>query len=288
MLGAMLAGMVIAWERTLIGGVVLITLGVGIKATAAMALAFLVIMLALRAGGRWRDLMRCGVQVGAIAAVDFRRLHLGRRGGVRLAGRARCARLGALVPVRLDQHGRRRRSDRSAARAGRSHPGGAGRHAAGRHVDRVGHRDRDHVAVLAAPDQPDPGPRDGDGRIRAVVAGDPALVPALGRAAAGGRDGRPALPDGHDLADRAVLGDDHAERRHHPGLRHRAGRDRCSGRRRRRVRGAPPVRPARTHAAPPGSTPSDTLGVDPVGPADTKDTSGGVGPAGPAAYPRRL
>ncbi len=44
----------------------------------------------------------------------------------------------------------------------------------------------------------------------------------------------------------------------------------------------------RTHAAPPGSTPSDTFGVDPVGPADTKDTSGGVGPTGPAAYPRRL
>ncbi len=71
MLGAMLAGMVIAWERTLVGGVVLITLGVGIKATAAMTLAFLVIMLALRAGGRWRDLIRCGLQVGAIAAVTF-------------------------------------------------------------------------------------------------------------------------------------------------------------------------------------------------------------------------
>jgi alpha-1,6-mannosyltransferase len=71
MLGAMLAGMVIAWQRSLIGGVVLITLGVGIKATAAMALAFLVIMLALRAGGRWRDLLRYGLQVGAIAIVTF-------------------------------------------------------------------------------------------------------------------------------------------------------------------------------------------------------------------------
>ncbi len=97
MLGAMLAGMVIAWERSLIGGVVLITLGVGIKATAGMTLAFLVIMLALRAGGRWRDLMRCGVQVGAIAVGDFRRLHLGlpgwgSAGWPRSARPARCAR----------------------------------------------------------------------------------------------------------------------------------------------------------------------------------------------------
>jgi alpha-1,6-mannosyltransferase len=71
MLGAMLAGMVIAWEWSLVGGVVLITLGVGVKATAGMALAFLVIMLALRAGGRWRDLLRCAAQVGAIAFVTF-------------------------------------------------------------------------------------------------------------------------------------------------------------------------------------------------------------------------
>jgi alpha-1,6-mannosyltransferase len=71
MLGAMLAGMVIAWEWSLVAGVVLITLGVGVKATAGMALAFLVIMLALRAGGRWRDLLRIGVQVGAVAAVSF-------------------------------------------------------------------------------------------------------------------------------------------------------------------------------------------------------------------------
>jgi alpha-1,6-mannosyltransferase len=71
MLGAMLAGIVIAWQRTVIGGVVLITLGVGIKATAGMTLAFLVIMLALRAGGRWRDLLRIGVLVGAVAGVTF-------------------------------------------------------------------------------------------------------------------------------------------------------------------------------------------------------------------------
>jgi len=71
MLGAMLAGMVIAREWSLSAGVVVITLGVGVKATAGMALAFLVIMLALRAGGRWRDLMRCGAHAGAVAAITF-------------------------------------------------------------------------------------------------------------------------------------------------------------------------------------------------------------------------
>ncbi|WP_420122554.1 polyprenol phosphomannose-dependent alpha 1,6 mannosyltransferase MptB [Nakamurella sp.] len=71
MLGAMLAGIVIAWQRTVIGGVVLISLGMGIKATAGMTLAFLVIMLALRAGGRWRDLLRIGVLVGAVAVATF-------------------------------------------------------------------------------------------------------------------------------------------------------------------------------------------------------------------------
>lgn len=71
MLGAMLAGIVIAWQRTVVGGVILITLGMGIKATAGMTLAFLVIMLALRAGGRWRDLLRVGLLVGAVAAVTF-------------------------------------------------------------------------------------------------------------------------------------------------------------------------------------------------------------------------
>ena len=71
MLGAMLAGIVIAWEWSLGAGVALITVGVGVKATAGMALAFLVIMLALRAGGRWRDLLRCGLQAGVVAAVTF-------------------------------------------------------------------------------------------------------------------------------------------------------------------------------------------------------------------------
>ena len=71
MLGAMLAGLVIGVQRSLVAGTVLITLGVGVKATAGMTLAFLVIMLALRAGGRWRDLLRCAAQVGAVAIVTF-------------------------------------------------------------------------------------------------------------------------------------------------------------------------------------------------------------------------
>jgi alpha-1,6-mannosyltransferase len=71
MLGAMLAGLVIGVQRSLVAGTVLITLGVGIKATAGMTLAFLVIVLALRAGGRWRDLLRCAAQVGTVAVVTF-------------------------------------------------------------------------------------------------------------------------------------------------------------------------------------------------------------------------
>lgn len=75
MLGFLLAGLVIGYRRvsvrSVVAGTVLISLGVGIKATAAMALAFLVIMLALRAGGRWRDLLRMGILVGAVAAATF-------------------------------------------------------------------------------------------------------------------------------------------------------------------------------------------------------------------------
>ncbi len=242
MLGAMLAGMVIAWEWSLVGGVVLITLGVGVKATAGMALAFLVIMLALRAGGRWRDLLRCAAQVGAVAIVTF---------GVFTAlagvGFGWLAALGApgtvrsFLSVSTDARGRRRRG-RVAAGPGRSHPGGAGRHAAGRHADRFGDRGGDHVAVLAAADQSGARTWHGDGRVRAAGPGDPALVPAVGGAAAGRVDGRSAVPQGDDLADGAVLGDDHAERRDHPGLRDRAG---GGGRGRRGGVGAVPAAPLR-------------------------------------------
>ncbi len=84
-------------------GVVVITLGVGIKATAGMALAFLVIMLALRAGGRWRDLLRCGVQVGAGRGRHLRRRSPGLPGsdsaGWRRSARpARCGRSSRCPP----------------------------------------------------------------------------------------------------------------------------------------------------------------------------------------------
>jgi alpha-1,6-mannosyltransferase len=71
MIGAMLAGLVIALERSVVLGTVCITFAVGIKATAGMTLAFLVIMLALRAGGRWRDLLREGAIVGSVAVGTF-------------------------------------------------------------------------------------------------------------------------------------------------------------------------------------------------------------------------
>ena len=73
MIGLMLAGLEIAlslptlrrpiggpgsdlWR--MVAGTALITIAIGIKVTAAMALAFLAIALARRAGGRWRDLVR--------------------------------------------------------------------------------------------------------------------------------------------------------------------------------------------------------------------------------------
>ena len=73
MIGLMLAGLEIALSlpplRRSIGpavydlwrvvaGTAVITVAIGIKVTAAMALAFLAIALARRAGGRWRDLFR--------------------------------------------------------------------------------------------------------------------------------------------------------------------------------------------------------------------------------------
>lgn len=71
MLGLMLAGLVVALESSLLGGTVLITLGVGVKATAGMALPFLVVLVALRLGGRWRDLLRTAAMVGTVALSTF-------------------------------------------------------------------------------------------------------------------------------------------------------------------------------------------------------------------------
>ncbi|MTD13768.1 hypothetical protein GIS00_07400 [Nakamurella sp. YIM 132087] len=88
MLGFMLAGLVVALGRTadgpqdppwlherpwlrVVAGSALITVGVGVKATAAMALAFLVVALARRAGGRWADLWRWALVVGATTLAVF-------------------------------------------------------------------------------------------------------------------------------------------------------------------------------------------------------------------------
>ncbi|MDQ2848182.1 MAG: polyprenol phosphomannose-dependent alpha 1,6 mannosyltransferase MptB [Actinomycetota bacterium] len=71
MLGAMLAGLVIALDRSWVVGVAIITLAVAIKATAAMALPFLVIALALRRSTAWRDLLRRAIAVAAVGLVVF-------------------------------------------------------------------------------------------------------------------------------------------------------------------------------------------------------------------------
>jgi len=52
-------------------GTALITIAVGIKVTAAMALAFLAIALARRAGGRWPDLFRYAGLLAGIVVVTF-------------------------------------------------------------------------------------------------------------------------------------------------------------------------------------------------------------------------
>ncbi len=84
MLGLMLAGLEIALaggargihdgrdgELRAAAGTALITIAVGIKVTAAMALAFLAIALARRAGGRWKHLGRSAVLLGGVAAATF-------------------------------------------------------------------------------------------------------------------------------------------------------------------------------------------------------------------------
>jgi alpha-1,6-mannosyltransferase len=71
MLGAMLAGLVVALERSWVAGVAIITVGVAIKATAAMALPFLVIILALGRSSGWRDLVRQAVMAAAVALGTF-------------------------------------------------------------------------------------------------------------------------------------------------------------------------------------------------------------------------
>ena len=71
MIGMMMAGLVVALDHSVLWGTVLLTMAVGIKATAGLALAFLVVALALRAGGSWPALLRVGARVGAVFLVTF-------------------------------------------------------------------------------------------------------------------------------------------------------------------------------------------------------------------------
>ena len=143
MIGAMLAGLVIAlgppapgrssqpvrrprrwhlsgrpdWVRV-VAGSALISAGVAVKATAGMGLAFLVIALALRSGGRWRDLWRWMAVVGAAAGARLRGVDGRGRCRVRLGLGADGAGERAVLPVRLDRTGDRVRPDRAAAGPG--------------------------------------------------------------------------------------------------------------------------------------------------------------------------
>jgi alpha-1,6-mannosyltransferase len=81
MLGLMLAGLEVALARpdhvrSVLGGAALISMSVGIKVTAVLALAFLAIMLARGRGGRWRDLFVSAALVGAAAVAVFVALSL--------------------------------------------------------------------------------------------------------------------------------------------------------------------------------------------------------------------
>ncbi len=88
MIGLMLAGLEIGLSTTssslarttrstgydlwrLAAGTALITVAIGIKVTAAMALAFLAIALARRAGGRWPDLFRAAGLIAGASVVTF-------------------------------------------------------------------------------------------------------------------------------------------------------------------------------------------------------------------------
>ncbi|AZI58061.1 DUF2029 domain-containing protein [Nakamurella antarctica] len=71
MIGLMMAGLVIAFDHSVVLGTICLTLAVGVKATAGLALAFLIIALARRAGGTWRDLIKEGLRVSAVAIATF-------------------------------------------------------------------------------------------------------------------------------------------------------------------------------------------------------------------------
>ncbi len=86
MIGLMLAGLEIGLSTSplprtsrasgydlwrLAAGTAVITIAIGIKVTAAMALAFLAIALARRAGGRWSDLFRAAGLIAGVAVLTF-------------------------------------------------------------------------------------------------------------------------------------------------------------------------------------------------------------------------
>ncbi len=71
MVGMMMTGLVFALDRRLTLGTVLLTLAVGVKATAGLALAFVVVEIARRSGGTLRDLVRSGLRVGAVFVSTF-------------------------------------------------------------------------------------------------------------------------------------------------------------------------------------------------------------------------
>ena len=228
MIGLMLAGLEIAlslptlrrsigppgsdlWR--MVAGTALITIAIGIKVTAAMALAFLAIALARRAGGRWRDLVWVSGLLAAVAIVTFGLLTVTGRRGPRLDPCPVGARQRAVLPFDLDDPGRRRRLDRPAPGSRGSHRQHHRLHAAGRYGRRRGTGRLRDVAVLAASAGADPGPRHRARSVRTAQSGDPAVVPAVGGAPAGCVDELLRLPQSHGLVDRRFRGDHHAERR---------------------------------------------------------------------------
>ena len=236
MLGAMLAGMVIAWEWSLVGGVVLITLGVGVKATAGDGAG----VPGDHAGAAGRRPMAGPVALRAAGGRrryrHLRGVHRAGRGGFRLGGRAGRARAPCARSCRSPPA--------SASIAGQS--GlllGLGDHtqAVLDVMQPVGTLIGSAIAVVIMWQcwQRRINPIMGLGMaMGAFVLLAPVIQPwyllwaALPLAAS---TADAADPHRDRLADRAVLGDDHAQRRDHPGVRHRAGGDRGGGGRGRRV-----------------------------------------------------
>ena len=121
---------------------VLIAVAVSIKATAGLALPFLVIIRARRKGGRWSDLFRQGALVGGIALATFLAITLIAGTGFGWIKALSTPGHGAFVPVGLHLARRRGGSGRPAARPRRPRPGRHRRHAAGRH------RGRDLIGLI--------------------------------------------------------------------------------------------------------------------------------------------